>query len=67
MSGEPLYKPEFDPVTNSLRRDYAQVLMLPNEQRDQRILLVYGIYTQGSQAAGLGPITARCPSSSRFC
>jgi len=46
-----VYKPEFDPVTNSLRRDYALVLMLPNQNRDQRILLIYGIYTQGSQAA----------------
>jgi hypothetical protein len=46
-----VYRPEFDPVTNSLRRDYALVLMLPNDQRDRRILLVYGIYTQGSQAA----------------
>jgi hypothetical protein len=35
-----LYKPEFDPVTNSLRRDYALVLMLPNQRRDQRILLI---------------------------
>ena len=25
--------------------------MLANEQKDQRILLIYGIYTQGSQAA----------------
>ena len=48
---QPLYKPEFDPVTNALSRDYALVLMLPNDQRNQRILLVYGIYTQGSQAA----------------
>ncbi len=46
-----VYRPEFDSITNSLRRDYALVLMLPNEQREQRILLVYGIYTQGSQAA----------------
>jgi len=46
-----VYKPEFDPVTNSLRRDYALVLMLPNEDRSHRILLIYGIYTQGSQAA----------------
>ena len=48
---QPVYKPEFDPVTNQLVRDYALVLMLPNETRDKRILLVYGIYTQGSQAA----------------
>lgn len=46
-----LYKPEFDPVTNALTRDYAVVLMLPNENKDNRILLIYGIYTQGSQAA----------------
>lgn len=48
---QPVYKPEFDPVTNSLRRDYALILMLPNENRQQRILLIYGIYTQGSEAA----------------
>ncbi len=46
-----VYKPEFDPVTNQLRRDYALVLMLPNERSDKRVLLIYGIYTQGSQAA----------------
>ena len=48
---KPLYKPEFDPVTNQLTRDYALVLMLPNEKRENRVLLIYGIYTQGSQAA----------------
>lgn len=46
-----LYKPEFDAVTNALTRDYALVLMLPNEKKENRILLIYGIYTQGSQAA----------------
>jgi hypothetical protein len=46
-----LYKPEFDPVTNELTRDYALVLMLPNEKKENRVLLIYGIYTQGSQAA----------------
>ncbi len=46
-----LYKPEFDPVTDHLTRDYALILMLPNENKENRILLVYGIYTQGSQAA----------------
>jgi hypothetical protein len=49
-----LYRPEFDPVTNQLRLDYALVLMLPNELKENRILLVYGIYTQGSQAAITG-------------
>lgn len=52
QSGEkPIYRPEFDPVTNELTRDYALILMLPNEKEDNRVLLVYGIYTQGSQAA----------------
>lgn len=46
-----VYKPEFDSVTNQLRRDYALVLMLPNETNNKSILLIYGIYTQGSQAA----------------
>lgn len=46
-----VYRPEFDPVTNQLTRDYALVLMLPNERPDRRVLLIYGIYTQGSQAA----------------
>jgi hypothetical protein len=48
---ETVYRPEFDPLTNRLIRDYALVLMLPNENRGERILLIYGIYTQGSQAA----------------
>ena len=38
-------------MTNQLMRDYAVVLMLPNERREKRVLLIYGIYTQGSQAA----------------
>jgi hypothetical protein len=46
-----VYKPEFDSVTNQLTRDYAVVLLLPNETGDKRVLLIYGIYTQGSQAA----------------
>lgn len=46
-----VYRPEFDSVTNQLRRDYAVVLMLPNDTREKRVLLIYGIYTQGSQAA----------------
>jgi len=48
---EAVYRPGFDPVTNQLSRDYALVLMLPNERKENRILLIYGIYTQGSQAA----------------
>jgi len=48
---QPQYKPEFDSLSNSLRRDYALVLMLPNLNPEHRILLVYGIYTKGTQAA----------------
>lgn len=48
---KPTYRPEFDSVTNQLTRDYALVLMLPNEKKENRVLLIYGIYTQGSQAA----------------
>ena len=51
LGEQSVYKPEFDPVTNSLRRDYALVLMLPNGTRAQRVLLTYGIYTKGTQAA----------------
>ncbi|MFZ0302805.1 MAG: hypothetical protein WAL75_08970, partial [Terracidiphilus sp.] len=40
---KPLYKPEFDPVTNELTRDYALVLMLPNDKKENRVLLIYGI------------------------
>ena len=46
-----VYRPEFDPVTGALSRDYALILMLPNERREHRVLLIYGIYTQGSEAA----------------
>ncbi len=46
-----IYRPEFDPVTNQLARDYALVLMLPDQTKDKRVLLIYGIFTQGSQAA----------------
>lgn len=48
---QPVYKPEFDSVTNKLTRDYALILVLPNETENKRVLLIYGIYTQGSQAA----------------
>jgi hypothetical protein len=46
-----IYRPEFDSLSNSLRRDYALALMLPNVDHDHRILLTYGIYTKGTQAA----------------
>ncbi len=52
QKGEPsVYKSEFDPITQQLSRDYAIIMMLPNERREQRILLLYGIFSQGSQAA----------------
>jgi hypothetical protein len=50
--GEPaIFHPQFDPVTQELNLDYAIIMRLPNEKKDQYILLLYGIYTQGSQAA----------------
>ena len=48
---KPVYRPEFDPVTDQLTRDYALILLLPNERKEDRVLLIYGIYTQGSEAA----------------
>lgn len=38
-------------MTGNPSRDYALVPLLPNERRDQRVLLLYSIYTQGMQAA----------------
>jgi hypothetical protein len=46
-----LDSPEFDPVTNLWMRDDAVVLMLSNETKEKPVLLIYGIYTPGSQAA----------------
>jgi len=52
QKGEPaIFHPQFDPVTQELNLDYAIIMRLPNEKKDQYILLMYGIYTQGSQAA----------------
>jgi hypothetical protein len=38
-------------LVNHWPPDYALVLMRPNEIREKRVLLIDGIYTQGSQAA----------------
>jgi hypothetical protein len=46
-----LYRPNFDPITNHLIRDYALVLMLPNQAKGERLLFLDGVYTQGVQAA----------------
>jgi hypothetical protein len=46
-----LYLPKFDPVTNNLIRDYALVLMAPNQNKQKRLLFLYGLYTQGTEAA----------------
>lgn len=46
-----VYAPEFDPVTNRLVRDYALVLMAPNQTKQNRLLFLYGLYTQGTEAA----------------
>jgi hypothetical protein len=50
VAGEkPAYRPEFDPVSNQLTRDYALILMLPNENEANRVLLIYGIYMVGPE------------------
>jgi hypothetical protein len=47
----PVYAPKFDPVTNRLTQDYALILMEPNHTKQERLLLLYGLYTQGTEAA----------------
>jgi hypothetical protein len=50
--GEPsLYAPKFDSVTNRLTQDYALILMAPNHTKQERLLLLFGLYTQGTEAA----------------
>ncbi len=46
-----VYAPKFDSVTNRLTQDYALILMGPNPTKQERLLLLYGLYTQGTQAA----------------
>jgi hypothetical protein len=45
------YGPGFDPVTNRLTQDYALILMQPNHTKQERLLFLYGLYTQGTEAA----------------
>jgi hypothetical protein len=45
------YVPKFDPVTNRLTRDYALIRMEPNHTKQERLLQLYGLYTQGTEAA----------------
>lgn len=50
--GEPSeYTPKFDSVTNRLSQDYALILMGPNHTTQERLLFLYGLYTQGTEAA----------------
>ena len=46
-----VYAPKFDSVTNRLTQDYALILMGPNHTKQERLLLLYGLYTQGTEAA----------------
>jgi hypothetical protein len=46
-----VYVPKFDPVTNRLTRDYALIRMEPNHTKQERLLQLYGLYTQGTEAA----------------
>jgi len=45
------YAPRFDPITNRLTQDYALILMEPNHTKQERLLFLYGLYTQGTEAA----------------
>jgi len=49
--GASVYAPKFDPVTNRLTLDYALIRMEPNHTRQERLLQLYGLYTQGTEAA----------------
>jgi len=46
-----VYVPKFDPETGVLVRDYAVVVMLPNRAKEERLLRLDGISTQGTEAA----------------
>ena len=46
-----VYAPKFDPVTNRLVQDYALIVMEPNHTKQERLLLLYGLFTQGTEAA----------------
>jgi len=46
-----VYAPKFDPETGVLVRDYALVVMLPNRTKEERLLRLDGLYTQGTEAA----------------
>ena len=50
--GEPeVFTAQFDSVTNRLVRDFAVIFVHPNQSKDQRLVLLTGIYTQGTEAA----------------
>ena len=51
LGRRPPNAPRFDPVTNRLTQDYALILMSPNHSREERLLLLFGLYTQGTEAA----------------
>jgi len=46
-----VYGSKFDAVTNRLVQDYALVVMSPNGNKADRMLLLYGLSTQGTEAA----------------
>ena len=50
-SESPIFAPKFDPITNRLTQDYAVVFMGPNHSQQERLLLLFGLYTQGTEAA----------------
>jgi hypothetical protein len=48
---QPKYAAKFDPISNSMVRDYALILMEPNHTKEERLLSLNGLNTQGTEAA----------------
>jgi hypothetical protein len=46
-----IFAPKFDSVTKRLTQDYALVFMGPNHTQHERLLLLFGLYTQGTEGA----------------
>jgi hypothetical protein len=58
------YSPE---GTGSAQQSYGQVAFLPNLHRDGHVLLITGIYSQGTEATGeLLPIQIQTPTKFPF-
>lgn len=48
---EPEYKPRFDPRSGNLLVDYALITLKPNLTEGNKVMVLSGIYSQGTEAA----------------